>query len=164
MKRSDLVPAVGSRTKKVRRGRGDGSGSGNYSGRGMKGQNARAGGGVRVGFEGGQTPLLRRTPKQRGFRNPNRVEFLAINFHILEKKFSDGEVVSPATLLEKRIIRNLNKPVKILATGTLTKQVSFEGITFSKSAESVLQNKKGSVPKKKSSVQVAPNVSEEAPQ
>lgn len=155
MKRSDLMPAAGSRTKKVRRGRGDGSGHGNYSGRGMKGQNSRAGGGVRIGFEGGQTPLLRRTPKKKGFRNPNRVEFLAINFHVLEGKFSDGEVVSPATLLEKRIIRNLKQPVKILGTGTLTKQVSFEGVIFSKSAESALQNRKKSSSKKKTEEQAS---------
>jgi len=136
MKLHELTSTAGSRKKKIRRGRGDASGKGSFSGRGVKGQNSRAGGGVRIGFEGGQTPLLRRTPKLKGFTQPNRVEFLPINLSLIEEKYSDGETVSTETLLEKRIIRNLNQPIKILGDGKLTKKVSFfEGLKMSLSAE-----------------------------
>lgn len=148
MKLHDVRPSTGSRKSKIRRGRGDGSTRGNYSGRGMNGQNARSGGGVRLGFEGGQTPILRRIPKLKGFKNINTVEFLAINLKTIDEKYSDGEVVSPETLLEKRIIRNLNKPVKILGEGKLTKKVTFEGVKMSKSAEKAGSAKKAA-PKKK---------------
>lgn len=136
MKLHELQPAAGSKQKKVRRGRGDASGSGNYCGRGMKGQNSRSGGGVRIGFEGGQTPLLRRTPKLKGFKQPNRIEYLPINLSLIEEKYSDDETVSTETLLEKRIIRNLNQPVKILGNGKLTKKVQFfDGLKMSESAK-----------------------------
>jgi len=135
MKTHDLTSNTGSRKKRIRRGRGDASGHGNFSGRGMNGQNCRSGGGVPIGFEGGQTPLLRRIPKLRGFKNPNRVEFLAINLDTLEEQYTDGEIVSPATLFEKRIIRNLNAPIKILGRGKLKKKLSFEGVKMSKTAE-----------------------------
>lgn len=138
MKLNELRPATGSRKKKIRRGRGDASGHGNYSGRGMKGQNCRSGGGVRIGFEGGQTPLLLRSPKLRGFKNPCRTEYIAVNLSTLEEKYSDSEVVSLDTLLEKRIIRNTNLPVKILGNGTLTKKLTVKGLKMSKTAEKAL--------------------------
>jgi large subunit ribosomal protein L15 len=138
MKLNELVPAKGSRRKKIRRGRGDASGKGNYSGRGMNGQNSRSGGGVRVGFEGGQNPLLRRLPKLKGFKNPNRVEYFPVNFSVLEEKYEDGELVSVRTLLEKGILRSAKYPVKVLAAGSLSKKLSFEGVSFSKSAEKIV--------------------------
>ncbi len=148
MKLHDLKPVVGSRKKKTRRGRGDASGSGNYCGRGMNGQNCRSGGGVRIGFEGGQTPLLRRVPKLKGFKNPCRIEYMPINFTIIEEKFSDGEVVSPNTLVEKRILRNQKMPVKILGTGKLTKKVTFEDVKMSKTVEKAIGSKKKKEEKK----------------
>lgn len=147
MKLNELKPAAGSRKAKIRRGRGDSSGSGNFSGRGMNGQNSRSGGGVRIGFEGGQTPLLRRTPKLRGFKNPSRIEYIAINLKTIEENYADGETVSMDTLLDKRIIRNLNQPVKILGDGKLSKKVSFEGLKMSASAEKATAKK--ATPKKK---------------
>lgn len=143
MKLHDLKPYPGSKKKSVRKGRGDASGSGNYSGRGMKGQNSRSGGGVRLGFEGGQTPLLRRIPKLKGFKNPQRTEYLPINLLVIEEKYADGETVSPETLLEKRIIRNLNKPIKILGTGKLSKKVTFADVKMSKTVEKASAGKKG---------------------
>jgi len=135
MKIHELKPNAGAKKSKLRRGRGDGSGAGNYCGRGCKGQNARSGGGVRLGFEGGQTPLLRRAPKLKGFKNRNRVEFLPINLDLLDEKFADGEIVSPETLVEKGILKNTKKPVKILGRGKLTKKLSFEGVKMSATVE-----------------------------
>lgn len=135
MKIHDVKPAVGAKRGRIRRGRGDSSGHGNYSGRGCKGQNCRAGGGVRIGFEGGQTPLLRRIPKLKGFKNPGRVEYVVVNLKTIEEKYENGEVVSPITLVEKRILRNLSKQVKILGEGKLTKKVTFEGLKMSVSVE-----------------------------
>lgn len=144
MKLNEIKANAGSRKKRIRRGRGDSAGKGSFSGRGVKGQNARAGGGVRIGFEGGQTPLLRRSPKLPGFKNPCRTEYLAINLNILEEKYNDGEVVSMDSLLEKRIIRNVNTPVKILGYGKLTKKITAQGLKMSKSAEKAF----GATPKK----------------
>jgi large subunit ribosomal protein L15 len=138
MKLHDIKPAAGSRRKKVRRGRGDSSGAGSFSGRGCKGQNSRSGGGVRLGFEGGQTPLLRRTPKLRGFKNPCRIEYRAINLYILEDKFADGDKVTPETLVEKGVVSSVSTPVKILGQGELTKKLTFEGVVLSKSVASKL--------------------------
>ncbi len=144
MKLHDIKANSGSRKPKVRKGRGDSSGSGNYSGRGMKGQNSRAGGGVRLGFEGGQTPLLRRTPKLKGFKNPNRVEYVVINLDKIEARYADGEVVSPTSLFEKRLVAKAGLPIKILGNGTLTKKVTFEYVKMSK----VVEKASASAPKK----------------
>ena len=147
MKLHELKANTGAKKSKIRRGRGDASRAGNFSGRGCKGQNARAGGGVRIGFEGGQTPLLRRTPKLKGFKNPTRVAFVVVNFDSIDARFSDGEVVSPETLVEKKILKTAKNPVKILARGALTKKVRFEGVKLSASAEK-LSEKLGKVSKK----------------
>lgn len=141
MKLHDLKPAAGSKKKSIRRGRGDSARKGNFSGRGVKGQNARAGGGVRIGFEGGQTPLLRRLPKLKGFKNPNRIVFKPINLHQIEDKFVDGEVVSIDTLLAKKLIAKNDVAVKILARGTLTKKVTFDGVRLSKTVEALTGKK-----------------------
>lgn len=136
MKLHDLKPTPGSHQKKIRRGRGDASGYGSFSGRGVKGQNARTGGGVRIGFEGGQTPILRRTPKLKGFKNPNRVETVIFNLSEIEENYADGEIVSPDTLREKKLMRkNSDLPVKILGNGKLTKKVTFQDVAFSKSVQ-----------------------------
>ncbi len=135
MKLHELKANTGSKKEKIRRGRGDGSGHGNFCGRGCKGQNARAGGGVRPGFEGGQTPILRRMPKLKGFNNINRIEYTPVNFDSIDLHFSDGEVVSPETLVKKGILKTLRNPIKILARGKLTKKVSFEGVKMSAVAQ-----------------------------
>ena len=146
MKLHDIKANTGSRKQRDRRGRGDSSGSGNFSGRGCKGQNARAGGGVRLGFEGGQTPLLRRTPKLKGFKRAHRTEYIILNLHQIEERYQDGETVSPATLFEKGLIAKADLPVKVLGRGQLTKKVEFAGVKLSKSVETTA----GAAPKVKS--------------
>ena len=115
MKLHELQPVEGSRKERNRVGRGIGSGNGKTSGRGQKGQKARSGGGVRPGFEGGQNPLFRRIPK-RGFNNVNRKEFAVVNLTDLNK-FEDGTVVSPALLVETKVIKKELSGVKVLANG-----------------------------------------------
>lgn len=121
MKLHELQPAEGSRKVRNRVGRGIGSGNGKTAGKGHKGQNARSGGGVRLGFEGGQTPLFRRLPK-RGFTNINRKEFAIVNLSTLNR-FEDGTEVTPELLLETGVISKLNDGVKILASGAVEKNL-----------------------------------------
>ncbi|HEY8875520.1 MAG TPA: 50S ribosomal protein L15 [Desulfosporosinus sp.] len=122
MKLHELKPAEGSTHAPKRLGRGVGSGHGKTSGKGHKGQNARAGGGVRPGFEGGQNPLFRRMPK-RGFNNISRKNIVALNVRDLER-FEDGFVVTIESLLESGLIKAVKDGVKILATGELTKSLT----------------------------------------
>ncbi len=122
MKLHELKPAEGSRKVRNRVGRGIGSGNGKTAGKGHKGQNARSGGGVRLGFEGGQTPLFRRLPK-RGFTNINRKEFAIVNLSTLNR-FEDGTEVTPELLLETGVISKLNDGVKILASGAVEKKTN----------------------------------------
>ena len=139
MKLHEVKPDKGARKSRIRRGRGDASGYGSFSGRGCKGQNARSGGGVRVGFEGGQTPLLKRLPKMKGFTNPNRVEFHVVNLLKIEKNFETGETVSDLTLHEKGLVSTTRKPVKILGSGELTKKLTFENVAVSASAKAKIE-------------------------
>jgi len=122
MKLHELMPAEGSTHSPKRLGRGVGSGHGKTSGKGHKGQNARAGGGVRPGFEGGQNPLFRRMPK-RGFNNISRKNIVALNVRDLER-FDNGTVVTIESLLECGLIKAVKDGVKILATGELTKSLT----------------------------------------
>lgn len=122
MKLHELKPAEGSTHAPKRLGRGVGSGHGKTSGKGHKGQNSRAGGGVRPGFEGGQNPLFRRMPK-RGFNNISRKNIGAINVRDLER-FENGTVVTIESLLESGLIKAVKDGVKILATGELTKALT----------------------------------------
>ncbi|HBP65067.1 MAG TPA: 50S ribosomal protein L15 [Desulfosporosinus sp.] len=122
MKLHELKPAEGSTHSPKRLGRGVGSGHGKTSGKGHKGQNARAGGGVRPGFEGGQNPLFRRMPK-RGFNNISRKNIVALNVRDLER-FENGTVVTIESLLESGLIKAVKDGVKILATGELTKSLT----------------------------------------
>ena len=132
MKLHELKPAAGSRKAPKRIGRGTGSGLGRNAGKGEKGQNARSGGGVRPGFEGGQMPLYRRLPK-RGFTNPFSKEFVSINVDRLNI-FENGTEITPEVLLEKRVISKVKDGVKILGNGTLEKSLTVKGCKFSKSA------------------------------
>ena len=133
----ELSPAAGSNTKAYRKGRGEGSGNGKTGGRGQKGQWSRSGGGVRVGFEGGQMPLVRRLPK-RGFNNVFAKPLEAINVDVLNK-FEDGAVVDAKVLLEKGILSKCQYGVKILGNGELTKKLTVQASAFSASAKEKIE-------------------------
>jgi large subunit ribosomal protein L15 len=132
MNLSELHPAPGSRRPATRKGRGIGSGLGKTAGRGHKGQKARSGGGVRPGFEGGQMPLQRRTPK-RGFTNIFKKEIVAINIRDLNR-FAEGTVVTPELLREAGIVKVIRDGVKILGSGNLEKALTVSGVAVSKAA------------------------------
>ena len=134
MKLSELKPAEGAKKKAFRVGRGHGSGNGKTAGRGQKGQWARSGGGVRVGFEGGQMPLVRRLPK-RGFNNIFAKPLESVNVSVLEAKFEDGAVVNAQALLEKGILSKCEYGYKVLGNGTLTKKLIVRASAFSASAK-----------------------------
>ena len=137
----ELSPAAGSNTKAYRKGRGAGSGNGKTGGRGQKGQWARSGGGVRVGFEGGQMPLARRLPK-RGFHNIFAKPLEAINVSVLDK-FEDGAVVDAKALLEKGILSKCEYGVKILGNGSITKKLTVQASAFSASAKEKIEKAGG---------------------
>lgn len=142
MRIEELRPALGSTKKRKRVGRGSGSGHGKTSCRGHKGQNSRSGGGVRPGFEGGQMPLQRRLPK-RGFKNVNHLEFVIFNLSDIEK--FGLEEVSPITLVENGIIKNLRDGLKILGNGDVKKAVKVTAHAFSASARQKIEAAGGSV-------------------
>ncbi len=133
----ELSPAAGSTTKAYRKGRGHGSGNGKTAGRGHKGQWARSGGGVRVGFEGGQMPLARRLPK-RGFHNIFAKPLEVINLTALNK-FEDGAVVDAKALLEKGILSKCEYGVKVLGNGNVTKKLTVQASAFSASAKEKIE-------------------------
>ena len=143
MKLHELKPAAGSKKAPKRIGRGTGSGLGRNAGKGEKGQNARSGGGVRPGFEGGQMPLYRRLPK-RGFKNPFSKEFVCINLDRLHI-FENGTEITPEVLLERRVISKVLDGVKILGNGTLEKSLTVKGCKFSKSAKEKIEAAGGKV-------------------
>ena len=129
----ELSPAPGSNAKAYRKGRGAGSGNGKTAGRGHKGQWARSGGGVRVGFEGGQMPLARRLPK-RGFHNIFAKPLEAVNVSALEK-FEDGTVVDAQAMLDAGVLSKCQYGVKILGNGEITKKLIVKASAFSASAK-----------------------------
>ncbi len=134
MQTHQLKPARGSTHAKRRVGRGNASGVGTYSGRGLKGQKARAGNKPRRFFEGGQTRLLRRLPRKKGFFNRFRVEYEPVNLSQLNK-LEAGTEVTPELLKKMRILRNLSKPVKVLATGEIDRALTITANRFSKTAK-----------------------------
>ena len=135
MKLNELKPAEGSRSKRLRKGRGLSSGHGFTSGRGTKGQKAH--GKTRLGFEGGQMPLYRQIPK-RGFTNINRKEYAIVNLTALNK-FDDGTEVTPEVLVESRLVKNLKSGVKVLGSGKLEKKLTVKANKFSASAVSAIE-------------------------
>ena len=135
MKLNELKPAAGSRSKRLRKGRGRSSGHGFTSGRGTKGQKAH--GKTRLGFEGGQMPLYRQIPK-RGFTNINRKEYAIVNLSTLDR-FEDGTEVTPQLLMESGIVKNLKSGVKVLGNGKLTKKLTVKANKFSASAVSAIE-------------------------
>ena len=141
MKLSELSPAEGSVRAPYRKGRGAGSGNGKTGGRGHKGQKARSGGGVRIGFEGGQMPLARRLPK-RGFNNIFAKPLEVINVSALNK-FEDGATVNVCDLLEKGILSKCEYGVKILGNGEVTKKLTVRASAFSASAKEKIEKAGG---------------------
>ncbi|MEA5010777.1 MAG: 50S ribosomal protein L15 [Angelakisella sp.] len=137
MKLHELSPAPGSVKKGFRVGRGAGSGNGKTAGKGHKGQNARSGGGVRPGFEGGQMPLQRRVPK-RGFHNIFATKYATINVEMLNK-FEDGAVVDAKALVEAGLVKNTLDGVKILGRGELTKKLNVSVAAFSEGAKNKIE-------------------------
>ena len=138
VRQDQLKPAPGSKFKKKRVGRGDGSGHGTYSGRGQKGQKARAGGGVRPGFEGGQLPLIKRLPSKRGFKNIFRKEYFLVDVGSLNT-FAEGAEVTPEKLVQAGLIKSLRKPVKILGDGGIGQAITVVAHAFSASAKEKIE-------------------------
>ncbi|MBQ3195903.1 MAG: 50S ribosomal protein L15 [Clostridia bacterium] len=137
MKLHELSPAQGSAKSRYRKGRGPGSGNGKTAGRGHKGQNARSGGGVRPGFEGGQLPIYRRLPK-RGFNNHFAKEYAIINVGRLNE-FDEGSVINVQTLLECGILNKALDGLKVLGNGELTKKLTVEAAIFSATAKEKIE-------------------------
>ena len=137
MKLHELAPAAGSTRERFRVGRGHGSGNGKTAGKGHKGQNARAGGGVRPGFEGGQMPLYRRLPK-RGFKNHFAINYAIVNVSDLNT-FEDGAVVDAAALTAAGLVNDQLDGIKILGNGELTKKLTVQATAFSESAKAKIE-------------------------
>ena len=143
MKLHELSPAEGSARDSYRKGRGPGSGNGKTTGKGHKGQNARSGGGVRPGFEGGQIPLYRKHPK-RGFNNKFAKIYTVVNVEQLNV-FEDGAVVDLEALMAKRIVRKVVDGVKILGNGELTRKLTLKATDFSASAKEKIEAAGGKI-------------------
>lgn len=143
MKLHTLEYTPGSKKEAKRVGRGQGSGNGKTSGRGEKGQNARSGGGVAIGFEGGQTPLYRRLPK-RGFHNPFRKEYAVVNLEQLNR-YEDGTEVTLEKLITDGLLNKALCGLKVLGQGTLEKKLVVKAHKFSKSAQQAIENAGGKV-------------------
>jgi len=144
VKAHELKPNPGAKRDRRRVGRGDGSGMGSYSTRGIKGQKARAGGGVRRGFEGGQIALAKGLPKLRGFTNNFRVEYIEVNLEGLVR-FPQGARVSPAEMESVGLIKDATSRVKVLARGTLDKPLTVAAHKFSKTARVAIEAAGGTV-------------------
>jgi large subunit ribosomal protein L15 len=145
MKQHDLRPTEGSTQKRKRVGRGTGSGKGKTSTRGTKGQRARTGVGLRIGFEGGQLPLSKRLPKLRGFNNRFKVEYTPVNLDALDRLFDSGAQVTPAILAEAGLVGDAKSPVVILARGEISKPLNVQTHRISETAKSKLEAAGGSV-------------------
>jgi large subunit ribosomal protein L15 len=140
----NLKPRVGSKHRVKRLGSGESSGHGKTSGRGGKGQTARSGGTVRLGFEGGQMPLIRRIPK-RGFNNAAfRDEFSIVNLEALQARFDDGATVTPEILVERGVLKRILAGVKVLGNGEISKKLTVKAHAFSASAREKIEKAGGS--------------------
>lgn len=144
MEQHELRPPRGAKRPRKRVGRGNASGQGTYAGRGIKGQKSRSGGGVRPGFEGGQTPLIRRLPRRRGFHNPFRVAYNPVNVKDLAKLPADSEV-TPESLRASGIVRSLRRPIKVLGNGELTVALTVRTHRVSAAARAKIEAAGGTV-------------------
>lgn len=144
MRQNELAPVTGARKDRKRVGRGNGSGHGSYSGRGYKGQKARAGFSAKRGFEGGQLPLIKRLPKKRGFNNMFRVEYNVVNLDKLNI-FEAGSEVTPEALLAAGLLKSRRYPVKILSDGEIKHPLSVKAHRFSVAAKARIEAAGGSV-------------------
>ena len=138
MKLSELKAPKGATRAPKRKGRGTASGNGTTAGRGMNGQKSRSGGGVRLGFEGGQMPLYRRLPK-RGFKNYNHKEIVTLNVSQLEQFYENGDTVVSEDLIERGIIKDTKDGLKILGNGEITKKLTVKANAFSESAKQKIE-------------------------
>ena len=138
MRQDELSPAPGSKQRRKRVGRGDGSGHGTYSGRGCKGQKSRSGYSMRPGFEGGQLPLIKRLPEKRGFTNIFRTEYSIVNISKLNI-FESGSEVTPEKLVAARIVKSLRHPIKILADGEINHPLMVKANKFSVEAKAKIE-------------------------
>ncbi|MBQ3068129.1 MAG: 50S ribosomal protein L15 [Oscillospiraceae bacterium] len=144
MKLYELSPAPNSNKKAYRKGRGAGSGNGKTSGKGHKGQNARSGGGVRPGFEGGQMPLYRRLPK-RGFTNVFSTKYAVINIRDLEKRFEDNATIDTQAIINSGLVKKVLAGIKLLGNGELSKKFNVTVAAFSKSAKEKIEKAGGRI-------------------
>ena len=143
MKLHELSPAPGSTAPAWRKGRGTGSGNGKIAGKGHKGQNARSGGGVRPGFEGGQLPLYRKLPK-RGFHNRFAKEYSVVNVEALNR-YQDGDTVDLAALAEAGVVSQPKGALKVLGKGELAKKITVQAAVFSASAKEKIEAAGGKI-------------------
>ncbi len=144
MRENELFPAPGSKKRRKRVGRGDGSGHGTYSGRGCKGQKSRAGYKMRPGFEGGQLPLIKRLPQKRGFVNIFRTEYSVVNLDKLNI-FESGSEVTPEKLVTMGVVKSLRHPIKILADGDIDRPLVVKANKFSAVAKAKIEAAGGRV-------------------
>jgi large subunit ribosomal protein L15 len=144
VRQDNIAPAPGSRRAAKRVGRGNGSGHGTYSGRGSKGQKSRAGYKMRPGFEGGQLPLIKRLPRQRGFTNIFRKEYSTVNISSFSV-FEPGSEVTPESMLSAGIIKSLKNPVKVLGDGDIDRPLTVRAHKFSASAKTKIEAAGGTV-------------------
>lgn len=142
MKLHELSPAPGSTSERKRKGRGAGSGNGKTAGKGHKGQNARSGGGVRPGFEGGQMPLQRRIPK-RGFINNFATKYAIVNVADLNEKFEDGAVIDTDAIIASGLVKKAYDGIKVLGNGEVSKNLTIKAAAFSKSAQEKIEKAGG---------------------
>ncbi len=143
MRLDEISPPRGAKSSPKRKGRGIATGQGKTAGRGHKGQNARSGGGVSIGFEGGQLPLNQRVPK-RGFTNKFSQKFTEINVKSLNQ-FKEGSVVTPQELLERGVVKGKNQPIKILGEGELNRKLEVHAHAFSRTAAQKIEDAGGKV-------------------
>jgi large subunit ribosomal protein L15 len=144
LNQNTLKPNLPKKNRK-RRGRGDSSGNGSYSGKGMKGQNSRTGGGVRPGFEGGQLPLIKRLPSLRGFNNIFKINYNVVNLDTLSRVYPDGGEVSPESLVDLGVFKNTKSPLKILGRGDISVHIDVKAHKFSDSAVKKIETAGGSI-------------------
>ena len=140
------LSSAGSKTRKRKRiCRGDASGNGSYSGKGMKGQKSRSGGGVRPGFEGGQLPLIKRLPSLRGFTNIFKTQYHAVNLDTILKMYPNGGDVSPGTLVETGVLKDQKLPLKVLGRGEINVNLKVSAHKFTKSAKQKIETAGGTI-------------------